>query len=69
MTDNVLEISMLHLYSSSRLQGPLFNFFTIAFVFVVRCKMGTIGDVKLNVCIHVDKSILIDFECNYQLTL
>ena len=44
-------------YSASRLQGPLFQFFTNAFVFF--CRMGTVGDVKLKVCIHVDKSFLI----------
>ena len=46
-----------YLYSASRLQGPLFQFFTNAFVFF--CRMGTVGDVKLKVCIHVDKSFLI----------
>ena len=44
-------------YSASRLQGPLFQFFTNAFVFF--CRMGTVGDVKLKVCIHVNKSFLI----------
>ena len=44
-------------YSASNLQGPLFQFFTNAFVFF--CRMGTVGDVKLKVCIHVDKSFLI----------
>ena len=44
-------------YSASRLQGPLFQFFTKAFVLF--CRMGTVGDVKLKVCIHVDKSFLI----------
>ena len=44
-------------YSASRLQGPLFQFFTNAFVFF--CRTGTVGDVKLKVCIHVDKSFLI----------
>ena len=44
-------------YSASNLQGPLFHFFTNAFVFF--CRMGTVGDVKLKVCIHVDKSFLI----------
>ena len=48
---------LLYMYSASRLQGPLFQFFTNAFVFFYR--MGTVGDVKLKVCIHVDKSFLI----------
>ena len=52
------KISLLHYrYSASNLQGPLFQFFTNAFVFF--CRMGTVGDVKLKVCIHVDKSFLI----------
>ena len=38
-------------------RGHFFNFFTNAFVFF--CRMGTVGDVKLKVCIHVDKSFLI----------
>ena len=38
-------------------QGPLFQFFTNAFVFF--CRMGTVGDVKFKVCIHIDKSFLI----------
>ena len=42
--------------SASRRQGPLFQFFTNAFVFF--CRMGTVGDVKLKVSIHVDKSFL-----------
>ena len=45
------------IYSASNLQGPLFQFFTNAFVFF--CRMGTVGDVKLKVFIHVDKSFLI----------
>ena len=47
----------IYIYSASNLQGPLFQFFTNAFVFF--CRMGTVGDVKLKVCIHVDKSFLI----------
>ena len=53
----VLSFTFLSIYSASRLQGPLFQFFTNAFVFF--CRMGTVGDVKLKVCIHVDKSFLI----------
>ena len=37
--------------------GATFSIFTNAFVFFRR--MGTVGDVKLKVCIHVDKSFLI----------
>ena len=33
------------------------HFFTNAFVY--SCRMGTVGDVKLKVCIHVDKSFLL----------
>ena len=59
VVDTVVCIEFLHdiLYSASNLQGPLFQFFTNAFVFF--CRMGTVGDVKLKVCIHVDKSFLI----------
>ena len=46
-----------YIYSASRLQGPLFQFFTSAFVFF--CRMGTVGDVKLKVYIRVDKLFLI----------
>ena len=38
-------------------RGHFFQFFTNAFVFSYR--MGTVGDVKLKVCIHVDKLFLI----------
>ena len=35
------------------------HFFNILNAFVFSCRMGTVGDVKLKVCIHVDKSFLI----------
>ena len=54
---NVIGSVRIYIYSASNLQGPLFQFFTNAFVFF--CRMGTVGDVKLKVCKHVDKSFLI----------